>query len=105
MPETAVYWINHLKLQEHPEGGYFREVYRSGEFIQKKGLPVRYSSFRAFSTSIYFLLKGTQFSAFHRLKSDEIWHFHYGSTITIYLLHSTGKMFQYIGCVLSDTFC
>ena len=92
MPDTAAYWINHLKLQEHPEGGFFREVYRSGEFIQKKGLPGRYSSFRSFSTSIYFLLKGTQFSAFHRLKSDEIWHFYTGCPLILYIILGNGKL-------------
>ena len=92
MLQSASYWINHLKLQEHPEGGYYREVYRSGEFIQKKGLPNRYSSFRSFSTSIYFLLKGNQFSAFHRLKSDEIWHFYTGSPLILYIILNAGKL-------------
>jgi len=92
MGVTADYWIGHLNLRTHPEGGYFREVYRSGEFIQKKGLPARYSSFRPFSTSIYFLLKSGQFSAFHRLKSDEGWHFYAGSALTLFIIGPTGKL-------------
>lgn len=88
---TAQYWIDHLKLQKHPEGGYFREVYRSLEFVHKKSLPNRYSGFRNFSTSIYFLLKSDNFSAFHRLKSDEIWHFYEGSSITVFYIFPTGN--------------
>ncbi len=92
MSKTAQYWIDHLKLSKHPEGGYFREVYRSGEFINKKGLPGRYSSFRSFSTSIYFLLKSNEFSAFHRLKSDETWHFYEGSPLVLYIILPDGKL-------------
>lgn len=89
---TADYWIRHLNLDEHPEGGYFREVYRSGEFIQKKGLPARYSGFRPFSTSIYYLLKGSQYSAFHRLKSDEVWHFYAGTPLVLHIILMNGKL-------------
>lgn len=92
MENSAEYWIQNLKLTAHPEGGYFKEMYRSGEFIQKKGLPKRYSSFRSFSTNIYFLLKDDQFSAFHRLKSDESWHFYKGSPLIIYIILQTGKL-------------
>lgn len=92
MPESASYWINHLDLKQHPEGGFFREAYRSREFVQKKGLPDRYSSFRSFSTSIYYLLKSGEFSAFHRLKSDEVWHFYQGSALTLYIIGLNGNL-------------
>jgi len=92
MPDSAQFWIQHLDLTQHPEGGYYREIYRSGEFIKKKGLPGRYSSFRPFSTSIYYLLKSNQFSALHRLKSDEIWHFYNGSPLNLYIIISNGKL-------------
>ncbi len=92
MGQSAQYWIEKLKLAKHPEGGYFREVYRANEIISKKSLPDRYSSFRPFSTSIFFLLKGNEFSAFHRLKSDEIWHFYDGSPLLLYLIDSKGKL-------------
>ncbi len=92
MRQSAQYWIEKLKLAKHPEGGYFREVYRANEIISKKSLPDRYSSFRPFSTSIFFLLKGNEFSAFHRLKSDEIWHFYDGSPLLLYLIDSKGKL-------------
>lgn len=89
--KTAKYWIRQLRMEAHPEGGYYKEVYRAGEFIQKKGLPNRYSGFRAFSTSIYFLLTGDQFSAFHRLKSDEVWHFYQGDPLVLHILVGNGK--------------
>ena len=82
----AKYFIDKLKLLKHPEGGYYREIYRSGEFINIEGLPNRYGNRRVFSTSIYFLLDGRQVSKFHRLKSDEVWHFYYGSSIKIYII-------------------
>ena len=91
MIHTAQYWINKLQLIKHPEGGYYREVYRSGEFVHKKNLPDRYSSFRSFSTSIYFLLESNEFSSFHRLKSDEIWHFYEGSPINILMILPNGE--------------
>ncbi len=92
MAHSAQYWINKLKLAKHPEGGHYREIYRSNEFVHKKSLPGRYSSFRSFSTSIYFLLESNEFSAFHRLKSDEIWHFYEGSILTIYIILPNGKL-------------
>ncbi len=91
MITSALYWINRLQLIKHPEGGYYKEVYRSAEFVHKKNLPDRYSSFRSFSTSIYFLLESHEFSAFHRLKSDEIWHFYEGSAITILVISPKGE--------------
>jgi predicted cupin superfamily sugar epimerase len=91
MIRTAQYWIGKLQLIKHPEGGYYREVYRSNEFVHKKNLPDRYSSFRSFSTSIYFLLEGSEFSSFHRLKSDEIWHFYEGSAIHVLMIFPNGE--------------
>ena len=88
----AKQYIKQLKLIKHPEGGYFREVYRSGELILPKLLPNRYKSSRNFSTSIYFLLEGKQFSAFHLLQSDETWHFYDGCSVLIYLVDNKGNL-------------
>ena len=68
--------INLLGLQPHPEGGYFKEVYRSADIIEAKDLPDRYKGDRNFSTSIYFLLAENDKSHFHKIQSDEIWHFY-----------------------------
>lgn len=89
---TAEYWIRQLRLHPHPEGGYYRETYRSPEIIAKTDLPKRYKGKRSFATAIYFLLHGNQFSAFHRLKSDEIWHFYNGSPISIFVIGKDGRL-------------
>jgi len=92
---NAQYWINHLNLLPHLEGGYFNEVYRSGEEITKESLPDRYLGNRPFSTSIYFLLEKSNFSAFHRIKSDETWHFYDGDPVSIYVIDDKGKLVNY----------
>lgn len=83
--------VKFFKMLPHPEGGYYREVYRSEEIIKKDFLPGRYNEDRAFSTSIYYMLAGEQISHFHKLKSDEIWHFYLGSHLIIHMLdHKSG---------------
>lgn len=76
-----------LRLKKHPEGGWYREVYRSPENILPRGSFRRFCSPRSVCTSIYFLLGRGDFSAFHRLRSDEIWHFYEGSNLRLHLLH------------------
>jgi len=87
---TAKYWITKLALQPHPEGGYFREIYRATEQISASALPTRYQGPRAFSTSIYFMLAGTQISSLHRLASDEQWHFYDGNALLLALIAPDG---------------
>ncbi len=81
--------IKKLELQPHPEGGYFKETYRSKETIGE--LPEVYSGRRNFSTCIYFLLTSESFSAFHRIHQDEVWHFYGGAPITIHVLTQNGE--------------
>ncbi|RPI12666.1 MAG: cupin domain-containing protein [Ignavibacteriae bacterium] len=88
---TSNYWIEKLKLQKHPEGGYFKEVYKAKEMIKKEHLPKRYSGDRFHSTSIYFLITPDNFSAFHRIKSDETWHFYYGSSLSLHIISKKGE--------------
>lgn len=83
-------YIRSLGLQPHPEGGWFRETYRCGEAIARKALPGRYPGARSFATSIYFLLTSDTFSALHRLRSDEQWHFYTGSALTIHVIDPSG---------------
>ena len=87
---NADFWINKLGLYSHPEGGFYREVYRSEEIIENYKLPKRYYGERNFSTSIYFLLNQEQISSFHKLKSDEIWHFYTGSSLKIHIISENG---------------
>ena len=84
-------WIEELKLLPHPEGGWYKEVYRASEEIGAAGLPERFGGARSFSTSIYFLLAGDNFSAFHRIKSDELWHFYAGDGLTIHVIAPNGE--------------
>jgi predicted cupin superfamily sugar epimerase len=81
---NSKYWINKLNLAPHPEGGYYKETYRSNEQF----LPGGFSGLRNVSTTIYFLLEEDNKSHFHRIKSDEHWFFHEGSTIEILLLNN-----------------
>lgn len=92
MTPEASYWIEKLQLHKHPEGGYFRETYRSTECISMNSLPNRFSGERSISTGIYFLLTDEEFSAFHRIKSDEMWHFYKGKSLEVYVLQPNGEL-------------
>jgi predicted cupin superfamily sugar epimerase len=86
MIKSAQYWIDKLNLIAHPEGGYYRETYRAELSIPKEALPAHFTGPRLVSTAVYFLLDGENFSAFHRLRSDELWHFYSGSPITVHVI-------------------
>lgn len=78
--KTAIYWIEKLNLAKHPEGGWFKEIYRSEDQVASHALPEGFQGDRNFCTSIYYLLEKEDFSALHRIKSDEIWHFYTGTS-------------------------
>lgn len=88
---TAHYYIDHLQLQPHPEGGYYKETYRSTGVIAKGCLAEDVDGSRSFSTAIYFLLQQGDYSAFHKIKSDECWHFYEGGSLLIHELQQDGK--------------
>jgi len=88
---NARYWIEKLRLDPHPEGGYFRQTYRSEVVIAREALPAGFSGARAVSTAIYFLLEGEGFSAFHRLRSDEVWHFYAGEPLLVQVIDPEGN--------------
>lgn len=75
-----------------PEGGYFKEVYRSDETIEKSALPKRFPGNRTTSTSIYYMLKKGMKSTAHRLKSDEVWHFYLGGPLTLVEITPDGQV-------------
>ena len=87
--QTAQHWIDDLQLQPHPEGGHFRETYRAPLILPRSALS-GYGGDRAASTAIYFLLAGDQFSAFHRIRSDELWHFYAGSALIVHVIAPDG---------------
>jgi len=81
-----------LHLKSHPEeGGYFIETYRSDEPIPEIALPGRYRGTRCYGTAIYYLLTPETFSAIHRLRSDEIFHFYLGDPAEILQLWPDGS--------------
>lgn len=82
--------IAELQLQPHPEGGYFREIYRSATLIRRDQL----SEKRTAVTTIYFLLKQGQFSCLHQVTSDEIWHFYEGDPIELTWGQLDGSPYQ-----------
>lgn len=83
--------IKKLQLIPHPEGGYYKEHYRSKESIPKAALGNQYNGNRNYSTSIYFMLTSDTFSAFHKINQDEIWHFYDGSPIILHSIDANGK--------------
>ncbi|MGC2552047.1 MAG: cupin domain-containing protein [Candidatus Sulfotelmatobacter sp.] len=91
MKKDAAYWIKKLSLEAHPEGGFYRQTYRADLVLAKDALPPEFTGARAASTAIYFLLEGENFSAFHRLRSDEVWHFYVGSTLVVHVLDQQGS--------------
>jgi len=91
---NAGYWIEKLGLAPHPEGGYYRQTYRAELTIEEAALPAGFGGSRAASTAIYFLLEGEDFSAFHRLQSDEVWHFYAGEPLVVHVLARGGGCSQ-----------
>jgi uncharacterized protein len=82
--ERVKFLVENLQLSPHPEGGFYKETYRSS---QSKETP---SGERNLLTSIFFLLTSENVSRFHRIKSDELWYFHEGSSLTVHLLNESG---------------
>lgn len=91
MTSQAQDWIDKLNLRPHPEGGYYRETYRAELSIARETLPAGFTGPRSISTAIYFLLDGDNFSAFHRLWSDEVWHFYAGRMLVIHVIKESGE--------------
>ncbi len=93
---NAAQLIAQMGLQPHPEGGYYKEVYRSENIVLRPFSPESKQA----CTSIYYLLEGSDYSGFHRLLSDELWYFHKGSPLHIHVIDEDGAYAVY---ELSDT--
>ena len=76
--------INHLQLEPHPEGGFYRSSLRAEDTLALE------RGERPLYTSIYFLLRSQDISHLHRLQSDEVWYFHGGSALTIHMIDPNG---------------
>lgn len=81
--------VKELDLIPHPEGGFYRETYRSEETIK--------GGKRSLMTSIYFLLTSENVSHFHRIKSDELWYYHGGSPLVVHILDAAGHHQHIVG--------
>jgi predicted cupin superfamily sugar epimerase len=85
---VAARLVERLGLQPHPEGGYYRETYRAAETLLRPAWGVT----RTASTAIYYLLSEQAYSAWHRIRSDELWHFYAGGSLLIHVLDPRGGM-------------
>ena len=90
----AEYWIQKLALEPHPEGGYFRRVYESAARMEGAALTPANAGPRHAATGIYYLLRDSDRSRLHRLRSEEIWHFYAGCGLTLHMLHPDGALSQ-----------
>jgi predicted cupin superfamily sugar epimerase len=90
VPSTAAGWIARLALARHPEGGWYRETYRSAERVEAAALPARFGGARTLGTAIYYLLEAGDRSALHRIKLDEVWHHYAGGAVSLWTLDESG---------------
>ena len=79
--------VEGLSLLPHPEGGFYREMYRSPTIVRADG-----SEQKSAYTSIYYLLASEDFSSWHRIKSDETWYFHSGCDVIIYFFDENKEL-------------
>ncbi len=94
--KEADFLIDHFNLQPHPEGGYFKETYRSDKLIKKNALGENFTEDHVYSTAIYFLLKSGEKSKFHKIKQDEMWHYYFGSPLKVIAIDNNGKVSEHI---------
>lgn len=80
--------IQRFDLQPHPEGGFFRETYRAAATVHRDGT----TEPRSASTAIYYLLCDGAHSSWHRIRSDEVWHFYAGSPLDVHVLDDAGRL-------------
>jgi hypothetical protein len=97
--ERVKFLVEHLQLSPHPEGGFYKETYRSTETLLSE------NGERNLLTSIYFLLTSENISKFHRIKSDELWYFHEGNNLTVHLLDEAGYQKLKLGQSKTDSDC
>ncbi|MGE4289395.1 MAG: cupin domain-containing protein [Salinivirgaceae bacterium] len=91
MEKDALYWIKELKLKPHPEGEHYAETYKSQVYGSENEV-AQCKDRRQCASLIYYLLNKEECSAFHRLQSDEIWLFHSGASLNLYLIEPNGNL-------------
>ncbi|OGT52872.1 MAG: hypothetical protein A3F17_01310 [Gammaproteobacteria bacterium RIFCSPHIGHO2_12_FULL_41_15] len=90
MNTNAKIIIDKLDLKPHIEGGYYKRTYQSAIDVNFDSKP------RPINTAIYFLLESHDFSCWHRLKSDEIWHYYCGSNLIVHQINENGILLSTI---------
>lgn len=83
----AIDWINYLNMSRHPEGGYYKEIFRSEKLVDND---------KSAMTSIYYLLENEDKSAFHRLTSPEVWYYHAGYPLMLHVIHPDGRLVTHL---------
>ena len=83
----AIDWINHLNMSRHPEGGYYKEIFRSEKLVDND---------KSAMTSIYYLLENEDKSAFHRLTSPEVWYYHAGYPLMLHVIYPDGRLVTHL---------
>ena len=89
--KDASYWIEHLKMEKHPEGGYFASAFSSDESWSKECLPSRYKGSRVLYSSIYYLLECSEVCCLHKLATDELWSYYAGGSLRLHLFEANNK--------------
>ncbi|WP_025602248.1 cupin domain-containing protein [Burkholderia sp. WSM2230] len=96
--------IRRFDLKPHPEGGFFSETYRSAQRVSRvdgaaptsaaetHAGPMSSAQTRSASTAIYYLLCDGAHSAWHRIRSDEVWHFYAGGPLSVHVLDTSGTL-------------
>ena len=89
---NATQLIAQLALTPHQEGGHYRRTYQSQEAISLDSRPD--NNPRHFSTAIYFLLQAGEFSAWHKLRSEEMWHHYEGESLKIHTINPENRAIE-----------
>ncbi len=92
--KSAQYWIEHLQMIPHPEGGYYLRPHISTESFIRKDIPGVYTSERKLWTSEYMLIEAMQKQSFHRVRSDEMWYYHAGAPLKVHVIDQDGHYQQ-----------
>lgn len=87
--------VEQLNMEEHPEGGYYAPAFRSEQLLDTTTFEnKRWKGPRSLYSSIYYLLKKGQYSCWHRIASDEMWHFYEGDPIILHVLTQDGTYYS-----------
>ncbi len=84
--------ISHFKMEKHPEGGYYKESFKSNGTLPQSALPSQIKGDRLWSSAIYFLLCNQEKSKLHKIAFDEVWHFYLGDPIVVVEIEPDGNV-------------